>query len=63
MFYLECRDNFSESDIREHHSAMFGKEYKEMTEEEKKIADILYPLCKQKILKDLRDFFYHIKHT
>lgn len=48
MFYLECRDNFSESDIREHHSAMFGKEYKEMTEEEKKKADILYPLCKTK---------------
>jgi len=39
---------------------MFGKEYKEMTEKRKKLLIYYIHFVKQKILKDLRDFFYHI---
>lgn len=48
MFYLECRDNFSESDLRKHFSENIGKDYDEMSKEEKRLANILYPLCKSK---------------
>jgi hypothetical protein len=48
MFYLECRDNFSEIDSRNHFSENFGKDYTEMSDDEKRIANILYPLCRKK---------------
>lgn len=48
IFYLECRESFSESDLRNHFSENIGKDYDEMSEEEERIANILYPLCKIK---------------
>jgi hypothetical protein len=53
MFYLECRENFSESDLRNHFFENIGKDYDRMSEEEKRIVNILYPLCK---IKDTEKF-------
>ncbi len=42
MFYLECRDDFSEIELRNHYSENIGKDYDKMSEEEKRMASILY---------------------
>jgi hypothetical protein len=53
IFYLECRENFSENDLRAHLSENIGKDYGEMSDEEKRISNILYPLCR---IKDTERF-------
>lgn len=61
IFYMECRDNFSESDVREHHSKIIGKVYNEMSEEEKRMANILYPLCKTKDTERFKELLLSYK--
>ena len=57
VFYLECRAHFSEIELQNHLSENFGKNYDEMSEEEKRIASILSPLCKT---KDVERFKEHL---
>lgn len=46
MFYLECRDQFEESSVTEHIELCMGKNINEMSAEEYRFGEILYPLCK-----------------
>lgn len=61
MFYLECRDHFSESDQRKHFSENIGKDYDEMSEEENEIANILYPLCTRKDTERFKELLISYK--
>ncbi len=46
MFYIECREHFTEEELINHLSECVGKNYNKMSEEEIRRARILYPLCK-----------------
>lgn len=61
VFYLECRENFSENDLRNHLSDYIGKEYKEMSEEEKRTANILHPLCRTKDNEKFKEYLLSYK--
>ena len=61
MFYLECRENFSEEDIKNHLSECMDKKINEMTKEEIRMAEILYPLCKTKDVEDYKQLILTYK--
>ncbi|MEG1461949.1 hypothetical protein [Anaerorhabdus sp.] len=55
MFYMECRDDFTEAELEEHWTRCMDniydipheiEQYKNMSEDRKKQAQILYPVCK-----------------
>lgn len=55
MFYMECRDNFTNKDLENHWTKCMDniydiphevEQYKDMDEYKKKMARILYPICK-----------------
>ena len=46
MFYLECRDQFTDKDQKEHIGSCIGKEYTSLNNEEHNLGHILFPLCK-----------------
>ena len=45
MFYMECREHFDESTLKNHIELCMGKEFAQMSSEEIKFGSILYPLC------------------
>ena len=45
MFYFECREQVDDNDISEHIASCMEIEADEMDNEQKRIANILYPLC------------------
>lgn len=56
MFYLECRESFSEDDFKNHLAECMDKnydvphkvkKYDELSDGEKKYANIMYPLCQK----------------
>ena len=61
MFYLECRENFSKEDVKNHLSECMDKKNNEMTEEEIRMAEILYPLCKTKDVEDYKQLILTYK--
>ncbi|OAB30170.1 hypothetical protein PMSD_20475 [Paenibacillus macquariensis subsp. defensor] len=46
MFYMECRNQFDDHDLKEHIGACVGREYTGMNSEEVMCGHVLYPLCK-----------------
>lgn len=72
MFYMECRDNFTEQELEKHWTKCMDniydipheiKQYKDMNEYEKKQVQILYPVCKHgdyqtfhKYLNDYKEY-------
>lgn len=70
MFYLECREYFSEDDLKSHLAECMDrsydvphevKKYDEMSDKEKRYANIMYPLCKKNDIKSYRGFLSSYK--
>lgn len=46
MFYMECREQYNETELVNHFSACIGKEYNVLNNEEIAKVHLLFPLCK-----------------
>lgn len=61
MFYLECRAHFSEDELKNHLSECSGKNYVELSEDERIRAYTLYPLCKNNDIIKFKELLISFK--
>lgn len=71
MFYLECRDNFSKDDLKNHLTECMDtnydvphevKRYDEMSNEEKRYAHTMYPLCQKNDIETYKEILLCYRH-
>lgn len=51
IFYIECRDQFDDEDLKNHIASCIGKDYADMINEEIVFYSTLFPLCKYNDIK------------
>lgn len=51
MFYMECREQVENEDLKRHIGLCFGKEFIDMSNEDIRLGEILFPLCQNTDIK------------